>query len=168
MATTYIKIATVTVGSGGATSMAFTSIPATYTDLKVVLSARSDISANWALIGVNGGADTASTLLHLLNNLGSPISQTYGSFRALLNGSTATASTFASSELYFPNYASASNKAMLGDGTQANNGSTVNQHLATFTWPFTAAITSLTFTVDGGTDKFVEHTSATLYGIKNS
>ena len=37
MANTYVAIATVTVGSGGAASIDFTSIPATYTDLVVKL-----------------------------------------------------------------------------------------------------------------------------------
>ena len=37
---TLVKIQTVTVGSGGASSIDFTSIPQTYTDLCVVLSAR--------------------------------------------------------------------------------------------------------------------------------
>jgi hypothetical protein len=37
---TYTLISSVTVGSGGAANMGFTSIPATYTDLLVKLSAR--------------------------------------------------------------------------------------------------------------------------------
>jgi hypothetical protein len=40
MATTYEAIATVEVGSGGAATIAFTSIPGTYTDLKLVASTR--------------------------------------------------------------------------------------------------------------------------------
>ena len=40
MATTFTKIASVTVGSGGASSIDFTSIPSTYTDLCVKLSTR--------------------------------------------------------------------------------------------------------------------------------
>ena len=42
MANTFKKIQTVTVGSGGAASIDFTSIPQTYTDLKIVLSARTN------------------------------------------------------------------------------------------------------------------------------
>ena len=52
---TFIKIASVTVGSGGATSMSFTSIPNTYTDLVIKISARgTDNSSN----GWNQGAIT--------------------------------------------------------------------------------------------------------------
>ena len=42
MANTYVKIATVTVGSGGAANMTFSSIVGTYTDLAIKISARSD------------------------------------------------------------------------------------------------------------------------------
>jgi hypothetical protein len=45
MATTFIKIASVTVGSGGAASMDFTSIPSTYTDLVIKVSTRKVQSA---------------------------------------------------------------------------------------------------------------------------
>jgi hypothetical protein len=41
MANTYEAIATVEVGSGGAATIEFTSIPATYTDLVVKVSARN-------------------------------------------------------------------------------------------------------------------------------
>jgi hypothetical protein len=41
---TMVKIDTVTVGSGGAASIEFTNIPQTYTDLQIVLSARSATS----------------------------------------------------------------------------------------------------------------------------
>ena len=39
---TMVKLQTVTVGSGGASSIDFTNIPQTYTDLKIVLSARTN------------------------------------------------------------------------------------------------------------------------------
>jgi hypothetical protein len=41
MATTYEAIETVEVGSGGAADIEFTSIPGTYTDLVVKVSARN-------------------------------------------------------------------------------------------------------------------------------
>jgi len=44
MPLTYQKIATVTVGAGGASNITFSSIPQTYTDIKVVVSARTDRS----------------------------------------------------------------------------------------------------------------------------
>ena len=41
MALTFSAIATVTVGSGGTANIEFTSIPSTYTDLKLMLSGRT-------------------------------------------------------------------------------------------------------------------------------
>ena len=41
MANTFEQITTVTVGSGGASSIDFTSIPQTYTDLVIKTSARN-------------------------------------------------------------------------------------------------------------------------------
>jgi hypothetical protein len=47
MATTYEIISSVTVGSGGAANIEFTSIPATYTDLYVLASIRSNRSGTY-------------------------------------------------------------------------------------------------------------------------
>ena len=47
MPVTYKPIATVTVGAGGAASIDFTSIPGTYTDLLVLISARSTRSTDY-------------------------------------------------------------------------------------------------------------------------
>ena len=54
MAVTYKLIETVTVGSGGAASIEFSSIPQTYTDLKVVYSLRSTNSSVILDIQFNG------------------------------------------------------------------------------------------------------------------
>jgi hypothetical protein len=58
MATTYEAIATVEVGSGGATDIDFTSIPGTYTDLLVYLSGRRTTAAESDL-AVQFNGDTA-------------------------------------------------------------------------------------------------------------
>lgn len=168
MANTYKALSTVTVGAGGASSISFTNIPATYTDLKLVLSARAaSTAANWALIGINGGSDTAVTLLHVLNNSNSVISQTYSSFRIPINQNAYTANSFANAELYFPNYASNSNKTMSSDGTQESNTSGIGQQFAAYKWDNTAPITSLTLTVDGG-GNFAQYSTATIYGVFNA
>jgi hypothetical protein len=164
MAQNYVLLETIELTQSAA-SVTFDNIPQTgYTDLKVVVSARASASANWALIGINGGSDTATTLRHLLDNEGTPISQTYTSLRMLINGSTLTANTFSSSELYFSDYTSANQKTISGEGTQENNAAGGNRQLAAFLWPFTSAITSLTFTVDGGSS-FVAGSTFSIYGI---
>lgn len=164
MAQNYILLETIELTQSAA-SVTFDNIPQTgYTDLKLVLSARASASANWALIGINGGSDTATTLRHLLDNEGTPISQTYTSLRMLINGSTTTANTFSSSELYFSDYTSANQKTISGEGTQENGAVGGNRHIAAFLWPFTSAITSLTLTVDGGSS-FVAGSTFSIYGI---
>jgi hypothetical protein len=52
MADTYTLISSVTVGAGGASSIDFTSIPATYTDLLIKVSAR----------GASGASNITGTL----------------------------------------------------------------------------------------------------------
>jgi hypothetical protein len=151
--------------SQSAASVTLDNIPQTgYTDLKVVLSLRASASANWALVGINGGSDTATTLRHILDNEGTPITQSYTSLRALLNGSSLTDNTFSSSELYFSDYTSANQKTISGNGAQENNAAGTNRHIAAFLWPFTSAITSLTFTVDGGSS-FVAGSTFSIYGV---
>ena len=68
MANTFELIASSTVGAGGASSIDFTSIPATFTDLVVKLSGRSTYSgggvADYAVIGFNG-VTTNQTMKYL-------------------------------------------------------------------------------------------------------
>jgi hypothetical protein len=165
MPANYVLISEQTV-STPVTSVTFSNIPQTgYTDLRLAISARATTGANWALIGINGGSDTASTLVHLLNNQGSVITQTYTSLRTLITGDGLTANTFGNSELYFTNYASTTaNKSISGDGTQEDIAGNVNQQSAGFRWPFNTAISSLTLTVDGG-GSFVAGSTFSLYGI---
>ena len=60
MPDTFIKIASVTVGSGGASSIDFTSIPSTYTDLVVVHSLRGTNAAVYQQARIQFNGDTAS------------------------------------------------------------------------------------------------------------
>ena len=60
MPNTYIKIASITVGSGGASSVSFTSIPSTYTDLCLLSSARTNRSDVSDPIKLNLNGDTGS------------------------------------------------------------------------------------------------------------
>jgi len=49
---TYTLISSVTVGSGGAATMQFNSIPSTYTDLVLSFSTRDTVSQNGANIKI--------------------------------------------------------------------------------------------------------------------
>ena len=164
MATTYEAIATVTVGSGGAADIEFTSIPGTYTDLKVVISARASVDDVEIVTSVNGTALDAG--IRLRGN-GSTVASASNARNLAVNNSTATASTFSSGEWYFPNYTSSNYKSVSMDGATENNATTAYVSFVAGIRNTTSAITSLKFEILTPSN-FVQYSTATLYGIKNS
>ena len=169
MATTYEAIATVTVGSGGAANIEFTSIPATYTDLKLVVSARENTAAVSNRMFLSFNSSTTNFSWKRLRGNGSTADSYSESTRDLYgtsNGGGATTSTFSNFELYIPNYTSSNNKSWSVDSVVEQNDAT-NNILVFFAglWSNTSAITSIALSGDGN---FVQYSTATLYGIKNS
>jgi hypothetical protein len=169
MANTFVKISTVTVGSGGAASIDFTSIPQTYTDLKIVLSARTDRAAaqDGLLVKLNDST-TSFTYRNLIGD-GSAASSASASTATALRatGATATASVFSNGEYYLPNYTSANNKSYSTDNVLENNATTTTLNLYAGLWSNTSAVTSISI-VSENSANFVQYTTATLYGIKSS
>jgi hypothetical protein len=166
MANTYVKIgSTVTVGSGGAATIAFTSIPATYTDLKIVLSTRTNatVGANGYYYDVTFNGTSANRTGKYLEGTGSAANSGSYTLYGVSDASDNTASTFSNGELYIPNYASANNKSASFDSVQENNATASRAILSAGLWSDVSAITSVTFTPGGGS--FVQYSSATLYGI---
>ena len=165
MAVTYKLIETITVGSGGAASIEFGSIPQTYTDLKVVFSLRSSTSGNQILISLNG-LTTNFDSLYLSGNGASVSSGTLARYVGASGYTSETASVFSNGEIYLPNYAGSTNKSFSADTVSENNGTTAYTALVAGLWSNTAAITSLTLT--NNTGNWIQYSSASLYGIKNS
>jgi hypothetical protein len=171
MATTYEAIATVTVGSGGASSIEFTSIPGTYTDLLVKTSLRCNngsAGADMVLVTLNGSTSDF-THRYIINNAGSVASgSNVPRTVAATNRNGTTASTFSNCEFYIPNYAGSNNKSISVDYTTEQNGTTSYfQVLSANLWSNSAAITSIKMDDESG-HSFVQYSTATLYGIKNS
>jgi hypothetical protein len=168
MANTFKKIQTVTVGSGGASSIDFTSIPQTFTDLKIVLSARTDRAAtqDGLLVKLNGST-TSFTYRNLIGD-GSAASSASGSTATALRatGATATASVFSNGEYYLPNYTSANNKSYSTDNVLENNATATTLNLYAGLWSNTSAVTSISI-VSENSANFVQYTTATLYGVAN-
>jgi hypothetical protein len=167
MANTYIAIATVTVGSGGASTINFTSIPGTYTDLVIRMSGRSTTTDVDMFFTFN--SNTSNYTRRVLRGTGSNASSTNNTdnYATTVDGSGETSNTFANLEMYIPNYAGSNNKSYSIDDVFENNSITAYQYMLAGLWSNTSAITSLSFYfLSGGT--FAQYSTATLYGIKNS
>lgn len=176
MANTFVKISTVTVGSGGAATIAFTSIPQTYTDLKVVLSIRSTSGAAPARV-IRMKVNNLTTSIYSQRALEADGSTVYSFSESgtdsavrvgLTNASTATASTFASGEIYIPNYTSSNNKSMSVEFVTENDGTTAYIEFLAYLVATSVAITDLTITPEALAANFAQYSTATLYGIKSS
>ena len=168
MATTYKAIATVTVGSGGAANIEFTSIPQTYTDLCIVLSGRGTQALTYAGMSISFNGSTANRSIRQLYGSGSTVTSFTDATNIYFDftGANATANTFGNAQIYIPNYTSSNNKSVSIDAVTENNATEAWAELYAGLWANSAAITSLTFTPLSGT--IVQHSTATLYGIKNS
>lgn len=170
MATTFTKIAAVSVGVLGSSTISFTSIPSTYTDLCLVLSARNDYALNsdsyrFGTLQFNSvGTNQTSRFL-----TGDGSTTGSGSDTAIYFWTpkvSATSNTFGSTSFYVPNYAGSNNKSVSIDNVTENNATNVFSVLEAGLWSSSAAITSITLT-SGSSSNFVQYSTATLYGIKN-
>jgi hypothetical protein len=162
MPNTYKKIASVVVGSGGTSTINFTSIPQTFTDLKIVVSARSTHADIDDHLFVKPNNSASNMTQRWLRGSGSAASSST-SVRFAIPGATSTASVFGNTELYIPNYTSANFKSFSGETVQETNATEAYQYLCAFLWSDTAAITSLVLDLSNG--NFAEYSTATLYGI---
>jgi hypothetical protein len=166
-ANTFTQIgSTVTVGSGGAATIDFNSIPATYTDLTILISSRCDQAGVAPVLGkINfNGSSTTYTYMRVYGD-GSSTASSSGSAAYFDNvtGTGATANTFGNDAIYIPNYASANYKTYSVDTVLENNGSTAHTAFYCGLWSNTAAITSIS--LYPGTGNYVQYTTASLYGI---
>ena len=109
---TMTLIASVTVGSGGAATIDFSSIPSTYTDLCVKLSARSTSSTTtvYSYLILNNNTSNSYAYRRIDGNGSGVVSSSgtssVGAYTTVTDNATSTSNTFSNSELYFPNYAS--------------------------------------------------------------
>jgi hypothetical protein len=174
MANTYTQIGSaVTVGVGGAATMSFTSIPATYTDLVLKLTTRDTaVTADTGAVKVTFNSSATGYTNKNMVGTGSATSggsagTTYidAGLNGLMPTTGNTASVFSNIEIYIPNYAGSNNKSVSVDTAGENNQANTYCGLVAGLWSNTAAINRITLT---GASNFVQYSSATLYGIKNS
>ena len=172
MPDTFVKIATVTVGSGGASSLGFSSIPSTYTDLCIKFSGRFSNDPNsgsnsWVELGFNTDGAAVNNTGKILRGDGTNASSSTNYVYIYIPTSGATANTFSNVDIYIPNYAGSTQKSFLTDSVSENNASFAVAQLAAGLWTGTAAINAFTIYQRSGYT-FQQYSTATLYGIKNS
>ena len=173
MANTYTLIASSTVGSGGASSIDFTSISATYTDLCLKLSLKNDRSYNFDNYYMQFNGDTASNyssrLVYGLNGAAGSVNSatTYMENIYGAGGGSTVANVWGSAEVYIPNYAGSNQKSVSTDSaSEGNTSADIILGLTAQKWSGTAAITSIKlYSVSGS---FVQYSTAYLYGVNNA
>lgn len=175
MPNTYQLIQTITLGSS-ASSITFSSIPQTFTDLVLKLSLRNDTGTTYNNVYLTFNGTPTGTLYS--DKSVYAVGTTTGSlghnsanqmWLAVAPSSGNTANTFSNSECIIPNYAGSGYKSVLSEGiSEANTTSNgyIYNNIMCGIWANTAAITSLVLTSDASS--FVTNSSASLYGIKNS
>jgi hypothetical protein len=174
MANTFTLIQAKTLSSAQS-NIEFTSIPATFTDLVLKVSARTAVTADaFDSIQVQFNGDTASNYSWIrLRGSGSASADSGGSTSSTyvmmqyINGDAATANTFGSSEMYIPNYAGSTQKSCSVESVNETNATTAYMCLIAGRWTGTAAITSIKLTTIS-TDNFKINSTAYLYGVKNA
>ena len=158
---TYEPIATYTLASPG--TFTFTSIPGTYTDLRLVLNYTqgTSSSAQGYLNNDNAGTSYSRTILYGDGTSAASTRTSSGSVFTFSPLSTSTIPVMVTFDFF--NYASTSvYKTFLTQASADQNGSgrTASQVLL---WRSTAAITQIDLYGNG---TFATGTTATLYGIK--
>lgn len=168
MATTYRRIGSVTVGSGGATSIEFTSIPSIYTDLVLKTSLRTDRALEIDAILFTLNSSTSNFTFRRLFGDGSSVTSDTGTRTVVIaDAATSTSSTFSNNEIYIPNYADSNRKSYSVDSITESNNTYSRADLIAGLWSDTSAITSITLTPNIGPN-FVQYSTATLYGISKA
>ena len=177
-ANSYESIATVTVGSGGSSTITFSSIPSTYKHLQVRGISRSNRSASFANVAnFQFNSDTTKAnywSYHALGADGSTVSafsaaeqNTAGVWGALSLSNNGLANTFAVFVTDILDYQNTNKYKVTRclQGLDDNGGGWGDIKIVSGLWKSTSAISSITI-VDNTTNNFMQYSSFALYGIK--
>lgn len=173
MPNTFTLLNSVTVGAGGSSSISFSSIPQTYTDLFLYLSGRSTgtngNAQGFCYLTLNGS--TSNFTSQRLNQDGTSVTaDSGGRFAGYIPNSTATGNAFGTLGMYISNYTLSNNKVYaITQGMENNSTTNYLQGLNSGVFASSAAITSISIggVIDsnGSSANFAQNSTAYLYGI---
>lgn len=175
-ATSYESIATTTVGSGGTSTITFSSIPSTYKHLQIRYIAR-DVSStndgNSAVLRFNSDSGTNYVRHYMLGDGASvpvgAVQNLTGIDGGLIQGGGGAASCFSAGVIDILDYTSTSKYKTVRSlsGNNTNTTSAVNYvEFESGLWLNTNAIDSIAITCNGG--NLAQYTQFALYGIKGA
>ena len=175
MATTFELISSVTVGSGGAASIDFSSIPSTFTDLCLKVSGRVAGTGSGTQLRIQFNGSSSGYSDRTLDGDGTSVTSFSRSSSAYIyitsliqaGGGNPSPNTWGSTDIYIPNYAGSANKSVSLDAVTEKNGNPAYADLVAGLWANSAAITSINLTSQDGSN-FVQYSTAYLYGVKNA
>jgi hypothetical protein len=163
---TMTLIETKTLGTAAA-SIEFTSIPQTFTDLVVLVSARGASTSDFPSLLLRFNSNSASYSARFVIGSGTGTSSSTGGTTSIsiatMPGSAQTANTFGNSICYVPNYTAAVNKSVSIDSVSETNSAAAFSRLVAGLWSNTAAITSLA--IIGDSVNLEINSTVSLYGI---
>lgn len=172
-ASSYESIATVTVGSGGSSTVTFSSIPNTYTHLQIRGIIRTNRTADDS-VSIRFNSDSGSNYTwHGIYGTGSAAgaqgytSQTATTIAGEVFGTTQQANSFCAVIVDVLDYANSNKYKTVRtlNGVDGNGYGQIRLHSGL--WLNTNAITSITVLPDYGT-AITEYSQFALYGIKGS
>ena len=174
MASTYTLISSNTL-STSASSVTFSSIPGTYTDLVLRVSGRTDDTANPSnniRFFINGNTSAVYTFMRILSDGTTPTQYTAPIDTELYFGnavttSLSTSNTFGNAEIYIPSYTSSTEKPMGSMQATETNATAAYMGTVAGLVQISSAITTIEVQTNP-TKSFITGSSFYLYGIKNS
>jgi hypothetical protein len=162
MAATYEPIATTTLGSA-ASSITFSSIPATYSDIRLVLTAKDATGSGYVKLTFNNdtGTNYSRTLIYGDGSAAGSASNTNQAFIRMNSGLSTTIPELLTADIF--SYAGSTYKTALVTANEDKNGSGLIYSIVGL-WRSTSAINRID--LSNSVNNFAIGTTATLYGIK--
>ena len=171
MPSTYTPIATTTLGSAAST-ITFSSISGTYTDLIVACKLPANGTSNNSdgfRFQLNGDTASNYSATWLTNSGTTPVSSRESSAtKGRVGNISQTTNDVGTAIVQFLNYSNTTTyKTVLGRSGNLNSNGDSNVFAAVSMWRSTAAITQIVFSSSGGAN-FPIGTMMTIYGVKSA